>query len=87
MKLTHLFTVAILLTIRSHALDYPHITGEPQKTGWPLTAEERAYVVEKPGMPDAWERERGLNPSSSADGNATQPDGYTNLEHYLNSLS
>ena len=30
------------------ALDYPHVTAEPQKTGWPLTAEELAYVVDKP---------------------------------------
>jgi platelet-activating factor acetylhydrolase IB subunit beta/gamma len=30
------------------ALDYPHITAEPQKTGWPLTAVEKAYVTEKP---------------------------------------
>ena len=32
----------------THALDYPHVTAEPQKTGWPLTEEERAYVVDKP---------------------------------------
>ena len=42
--------VAILLapvaTLR--ALDYPHVTDEPQRAGWPLTAAERAYVVEKP---------------------------------------
>ncbi len=30
------------------ATDYPYQTAEPQKTGWPLTAEERAYVVDKP---------------------------------------
>ena len=30
------------------ALDYPYVNAEPQKTGWPLTVEERAYVVEKP---------------------------------------
>ena len=30
------------------ALDYPHPTAEPQKTGWPLTAEARAYVVGTP---------------------------------------
>lgn len=36
------------LTLTAQALDYPHVTAEPQKTGWPLTAEERAYVVEKP---------------------------------------
>lgn len=29
------------------ALDYPHNTDEPQKNGWPLTAEERLYVTEK----------------------------------------
>ncbi len=28
------------------ALDYPHVTAEPQKSGWPLTAEERSYVLQ-----------------------------------------
>lgn len=27
------------------AIDYPYKTAEPQKVGWPLTAEERAYVL------------------------------------------
>jgi platelet-activating factor acetylhydrolase IB subunit beta/gamma len=27
------------------AIDYPYQTDEPQKTGWPLNAEERAYVM------------------------------------------
>ena len=30
-----------------NAGDYPYDTDEPQKSGWPLTAEERIYVVEK----------------------------------------
>lgn len=30
------------------AIEYPAQTSEPQKSGWPLTAEERAYVVDKP---------------------------------------
>lgn len=30
------------------ATDYPYETAEPQKTGWPLMAEERAYVLDKP---------------------------------------
>lgn len=40
------------------------------------------------GMPDAWETANGLNPNSSADGNAftLSTEGYTNLEVYLNSL-
>jgi lysophospholipase L1-like esterase len=35
----------LLTTLELSALDYPHITAEPQKTGWPLTNEERAYVL------------------------------------------
>ena len=46
MKISLLLTA---LTVTSaHAIDYAHITDEPQKTGWPLTAEERAYVVDQP---------------------------------------
>ncbi len=36
------------LALQAPGIDYPHVTAEPQKTGWPLTAEERAYVVDKP---------------------------------------
>jgi hypothetical protein len=43
-----LLTALLLAPLAAlHALDYPHITAEPQKTGWPLTVEERAYVTEK----------------------------------------
>jgi beta-glucosidase len=41
------FTLLLSFASTAHALDYPHVTAEPQKTGWPLTAEERAYVVDK----------------------------------------
>ncbi|MFM1768750.1 MAG: hypothetical protein RJA22_1279 [Verrucomicrobiota bacterium] len=43
---TTLLAVATLMAAR--ALEYPHRNAEPQPTGWPLTAEERAYVVGKP---------------------------------------
>ncbi len=43
MKLILLLTT--LTAVSAHALDYPHTTAEPQKTGWPLSAEERAYVL------------------------------------------
>ena len=33
---------AVFAAFTAHALEYPHITDEPQKTGWPLTVEERA---------------------------------------------
>ena len=39
------------------------------------------------GMPDDWEKEHGLDPHDSSDGNADPDnDGYTNLEDYLNGL-
>jgi hypothetical protein len=36
------------------------------------------------GIPDAWEIAHKLNPKNPADANKLTPDGYTNLEHYLN---
>jgi len=41
------------------------------------------------GMPDEFEKSKGLNPSDPADGNGTtlSKDGYTNLEVYLNGLT
>ncbi len=30
------------------AVEYALVPADPQKTGWPLTSEERAYVVDKP---------------------------------------
>ena len=40
------------------------------------------------GMPDAWEKENGLDPGSPNDGTMDQDqDGYTNTEEYLHSLT
>jgi hypothetical protein len=39
------------------------------------------------GMPDAWERSHGLDPTRAADGTAVAPNGYTNVENYLNELA
>ena len=36
------------------------------------------------GIPDAWEIAHGLNPQDASDAKKLNPDGYTNLEHYLN---
>lgn len=56
--------------------------------GWPLLRGEPAPPdQDRDGMPDAWEKARGLNPDQPADGNADRDgDGYTNLEEYLNLL-
>ncbi len=47
-RLLPIIPLLTLAVFTARALDYPHVTDEPQKTGWPLTAEERAYVVDKP---------------------------------------
>jgi len=38
-------------------------------------------------MPDDWEKQRGLNPTSPADASTDRDgDGYTNIEEYINGL-
>jgi hypothetical protein len=39
------------------------------------------------GMPDAWEKAHDLDPNNADDGPALSPNGYTNLENYLNQLA
>ena len=54
--------------------------------GWPELKSEAAVPDEDhDGMDDRWEFANGLNPKDPKDGNAIKA-GYTNLEHYLNSL-
>ncbi|MBD8084544.1 pectate lyase family protein [Chryseobacterium caseinilyticum] len=38
------------------------------------------------GIPDRWENNNRLNPKDAEDAQATTQTGYTNLEHYINSL-
>lgn len=47
MKRLVLIPLLTLAVFTARAFEYPHVTDEPQKTGWPLTAEERAYIVDK----------------------------------------
>ena len=55
--------------------------------GWPVLKSSKAPLdSDHDGMPDGWERKRGLNPHDPTDGNRVAADGYTMLEHYLNSL-
>jgi hypothetical protein len=61
------------------------IDSQKEVGGWPkLEPGTAPKDSDRDGMPDAWELERRLNPNDANDGNETQPDGYTNLEHYLN---
>jgi hypothetical protein len=56
--------------------------------GWPALRSLPALVdTDHDGMPDEWEKARGLNPNDPTDRNGVRDgDGYTNLEKYLNSL-
>jgi len=47
MKPVFIPLIALLAQLELRAIDYPHANAEPQKAGWPLTAEERTYVTEK----------------------------------------
>jgi hypothetical protein len=38
-------------------------------------------------MPDTWETFNGLNPNDASDRNVYAPNGYTQLENYLNSIT
>jgi hypothetical protein len=51
---------------------------------YPLLAAGAACAdADGDGMPDAYETAHGLNPSDRSDGAALAPNGYTNLENYL----
>jgi hypothetical protein len=57
--------------------------------GWPdLKSTTPPEDSDHDGMPDTWEKEKGLNPADGADGPLDRDDdGYTNLEEYLNFLA
>lgn len=63
------------------------IDSQKEVGGWPeLKSSPAPKDTDHDGMPDQWETEQGLNPNEASDGNKVAPDGYTMLEHYLNSL-
>lgn len=68
-------------TFKTGILDTPADVG-----GWP---EYKAAAVpldtDRDGLPDAWEKQYGLNPNDPTDATADlDKDGYTNIEEYLN---
>lgn len=65
-----------------------HINSQKDVGGFlPLPSEVAAPAdTDKDGIPDEWETAQGLNPDDAADAQAVGPDGYTNLERYLNTI-
>lgn len=64
------------------------IDSQQQVGGWPVLASRPAPVdSDGDGMPDEWERGRGLNPHDASDGARVDAQtGWTALELYLNGL-
>lgn len=64
------------------------IDSQAEVGGWPTLASVPPPIdSDNDGMPDEWERSKGLDPRDAADGPLTAADGYTNLENYLNQLA
>ncbi|MGH8611228.1 MAG: hypothetical protein ACREYF_04040 [Gammaproteobacteria bacterium] len=58
---------------------------EDQVGGYPVIASGKPCAdADHDGMPDVWEGARGLNIDNAADRNRIAPNGYTQLENYLN---
>ena len=81
-------------------LSYKHNKSVPDKTkkcgiidsqndvgGWPQLKSTTALIdTDHDGMPDEWEKAKGLDPNNAADRNTVAGDGYTMLEKYINSI-
>jgi pectate lyase len=70
-------------------INHPGETVPPGENPWPaLPATAPPVDTDRDGMPDVWERSRGLDPLQPADGAALVPGTpYTNLERYLGELA
>jgi pectate lyase len=63
------------------------IDSQNEVPGWPDLPPGQALAdADHDGIPDAWELSHHLNPKDRSDASVVTPDGYTPLEHYLNSL-
>jgi pectate lyase len=68
---------------------YPHGTPYGQSaSAWPkLVSAPAPADADKDGMPDEWEKEKGLNPADPSDASGIKLHSfYTNIEMYINSL-
>lgn len=68
---------------------FPHGTAyEQTMNAWPaLRAATAPADADRDGIPDSWEKEKGLDPADPADAvKTTLHSFYTNIEMYLNSL-
>ncbi|HBB06829.1 MAG TPA: pectate lyase [Bacteroides sp.] len=70
----------------SNGSGYGFIDDPSDVGGWPVYTGEAPADSDGDGMPDDWEKERGLDPSKDDSAGYALSDSYTNLEVYMNSL-
>ncbi|HEY7089466.1 MAG TPA: LamG-like jellyroll fold domain-containing protein [Tepidisphaeraceae bacterium] len=70
-------------TTSGNIIDYPDATEWNNAWNAPSFTRPAGWDTDGDGMPNDWETTNGLNPSSAADANVVNPDGYTNLDKYL----
>lgn len=67
------------------------LVGDSTVGGYPFLGmterDKHAIDTDGDGLPDRYEREKGLNPEDAADGAAIAESGYSNLEIYLNAIA
>ncbi len=64
-------------------IDLPFAVG-----GWPVYSTVKAATdTDGDGMPDDWEKKKGLNPADASDRNQTDKSGYTMLEIWLHEMA
>jgi hypothetical protein len=66
---------------------HARVIADPSEVGgWPTLAPGTPPAdTDHDGMPDAWERQHGFDPTDSRDGpQDADGDGYTNVEEFLN---
>ena len=66
---------------------YGIIVDPRQVGGLPEYKGEPRVDTDRDGMPDDWERAHGLDPKNPKDASLGAPNGYTNIEIYINSLA
>lgn len=80
---TYALVTSAGITHPSGIIDSPTNVG-----GIPKYGSNTAYTdADKDGMDDIWELANGLNPKDATDGNKIAPNGYTQLENFLNGIS
>jgi pectate lyase len=81
-RVTDMVRTGKVITEKGIVIDPAEVGGYPE---YAFSPEEVPVDTDSDGMPDAWEKEHGLDPNQAADNRLdSDGDGYTNVEEFLN---